>query len=384
MECSEQCCGVAKSQEAGINNKECLSDGMGQQKSDGNGLTQARTAHFITRFIRTTAGVIPQVTTHWMLKDYLGAIMVRCGIKRNKYEVTSGLYAVGDPNERSNVLVTANYKLSFDTVRKNLVGLNAWLLVLDTKGINVWCAAGKGTFGTEELVRKIRQVALDQIVKHRHLILPQLGAVGVAAHLVKKASGFTVIYGPVRATDIRQFIQAHYHTSGEMRRVHFGWYDRVILIPNDFIHGLRYLLAAAAVLLLLSGINKSGFLFQQAVDLGIPAIKNLVLGYVAGIIVTPLLLPYIPVRSFALKGFFMGLLLAILLFLKHSLGSTNLEIISWFLILPGIASFLAMNFTGSSTFTSLSGVKKEMKIAVPLQITSLVVALILVITAKIV
>jgi len=108
--------------------------------------------------------------------------MVRWGINRNKYRVGPGLYAVGTPGPESEVFVTANYKLTFDILRKNMTGLNVWILVLDTKGVNVWCAAGKGTFGTKELVSRIRLVSLERIVNHKRLILPQLGATGVAAH----------------------------------------------------------------------------------------------------------------------------------------------------------------------------------------------------------
>ncbi len=64
--------------------------------------------------------------------------------------------------------------------------------------MNVWCAAGKGTFGTKELVNRIRLASLDKIVDHKRIILPQLGAVGVAAYQVKESSGYTVIYGPVQ------------------------------------------------------------------------------------------------------------------------------------------------------------------------------------------
>ncbi len=50
----------------------------------------------------------------------------------------------------------------------------------------------------------------------------------------------------------------------------------------------------------------------------------------------------------------------------------RLEIsIAYLLFLPAISGFLAMGFTGSSTFTSLSGVVKEMKTAVPLMAASL-------------
>jgi CO dehydrogenase/acetyl-CoA synthase gamma subunit (corrinoid Fe-S protein) len=81
-------------------------------------------------------------------KDRMGRFRSRVSGFRMYYRVDPGLYAVGSPNTDSPVLVSANYKLSFNTLRSNLDGLDAYILVLDTKGINVWCAAGKGTFGT--------------------------------------------------------------------------------------------------------------------------------------------------------------------------------------------------------------------------------------------
>jgi CO dehydrogenase/acetyl-CoA synthase gamma subunit (corrinoid Fe-S protein) len=81
-------------------------------------------------------------------KDRMGRFRSRVSGFRMHYRVDPGLYAVGSPNTDSPVLVSANYKLSFNTLRSNLDGLDAYILVLDTKGINVWCAAGKGTFGT--------------------------------------------------------------------------------------------------------------------------------------------------------------------------------------------------------------------------------------------
>ena len=104
------------------------------------------------------------------------------------YTVEPGIYAVGKPDETSPVLVSANYKLTFDILRKNLSGLDCWLLILDTKGINVWCAAGKGTFGANELVKRIESVVLSKIVKHKKLILPQLGASGVSGYEITNCS----------------------------------------------------------------------------------------------------------------------------------------------------------------------------------------------------
>ncbi|HSV42795.1 MAG TPA: carbon monoxide dehydrogenase, partial [Methanomassiliicoccales archaeon] len=123
----------------------------------------------------------------------------RLGYKRMEHSVEPGLYALGNPGPTSHVFVSANYSLSFDALRSALKGLDCHILVLDTKGINVWCAAGKNTFGTDELVSKVQSTNLGDIVTNRTLILPQLGAPGVSAHEVKKRTGFQVEYGPVRA-----------------------------------------------------------------------------------------------------------------------------------------------------------------------------------------
>ncbi len=117
-------------------------------------------------------------------------IKSRIGAFRMNYAVTPGLYAVGDPTKDSDVFVTANYKLTFDILRRELKGMNAWILVLDTKSINVWCAAGKGTFGTDELIKRIAEAKLETVVSHRRIILPQLGAVGVNAGDGAEENGF--------------------------------------------------------------------------------------------------------------------------------------------------------------------------------------------------
>jgi len=224
------------------------------------------------------------------------------GIRRDKYRVNPGLYAVGTPNEYSDVLGTANYKLSFDIVRKNLNGLNVWLLVLDTKGVNVWCSAGKGTFGTKELVNRIRLTSLDKIVRHKRVILPQLSAVGVAAHGVKESSGYTVLYGPVRAADIPMFIHDGYKASKEMRRVYFGWYDRIRLIPNDLVQDLRYLGLLLVFFWILQESMQMAFLSDKRIRMRY-FFRNYLAGYISGIVLTPLLLPYLFFRSFHLKDF---------------------------------------------------------------------------------
>ncbi|MDP4183576.1 MAG: acetyl-CoA synthase subunit gamma [Bacteroidota bacterium] len=371
------------------------------------------TDKYIIGEIQTPVGNILQVSTKLNIEDYLGTVMVRWSINRDNYKVKPGLYAVGNPTALSDVFVTANYKLSFDHLRKNLADLNAWLLILDTRGINVWCAAGKGTFGSQELINRIRLTKLDAVISHRRIILPQLGAVGISAFQVKKATesvhtgsaiinpsqlqtsklsfspeslktnrGFNVVYGPVRAKDIKEFINNGYKATKEMRKVTFNFTDRIKLIPVDLVYSRYRLLLAFALIFILSGLSRTGLSFHLAYEKGLYGLLNLFLAYVSGIVITPALLPYIPVRSFAFKGFITGIILSTVLLSFNKLGSSYPEMLSWFLLISGISSFLAMNFTGSSTYTSLSGVKKEMKVAVPIQIAFSIIGLILFVVGK--
>ena len=144
----------------------------------------------------------------WTRRDRLGTVKVRWGVGRMRYAVAPGLYAVGRPGANAPVLVTANYKLTFDVLRRAIAGLDAWILALDTKGVNVWCAAGKGTFGTAELAHRVEASRLDSVVRHRRLVVPQLGAPSVAAHEVTRRVGFDVVWGPVMAENLPSFLAA--------------------------------------------------------------------------------------------------------------------------------------------------------------------------------
>lgn len=317
--------------------------------------------HWIERRIESPVGEIPVVRTRFSRQDILGKVKARFGFGRMNYKVRPGLYAVGNADPGSPVLVSANYKLSFDSLRRELAGLDAWILVLDTKGINVWCAAGKGTFGTEELVRRIEDTVLSRVVSHRVLILPQLGAPGVAAHEVTRRTHFKVIYGPVRAADIKDFLVAGMKVTPEMRLVRFKLKDRFVLTAIELTNPFKYLVIVTAVLWILSSLG----LHLLSWTAWYPYLGAILIG---GFLV-PVLLPWIPGRAFAWKGWLLGMLWAG--FVNFHQGLLPPAPNTWplaavhFLLLPAISAFLAMGFTGSSTYTSLSGVLKEMRYAVP-------------------
>jgi hypothetical protein len=297
------------------------------------------------------------------------------------YTIEPGLYALGEPGEKSPVLVTANYKMTFDRLRKELPGRNFWILVLDTKGINVWCSAGKGTFGTMELVGRIESSGLPQIVSHRELILPQLAGPGIAAHEVKRLSGFKVIYGPIRSKDLPTFLDSGRNATPEMRIKSFSTLERMALIPLELVSAMKVGLVIMGILFFLAFIWKSGEGTIAALNHGLFSALAFFIAIVMGAILSPLLLPWLPGRAFSLKGLVLGLIAAFLLvafrFSEFNTLGGGVEMLAWILLIPAVSAYLAMNFTGASTYTSLSGVKKEMRWALPAQIGAGVIGIIL-------
>jgi hypothetical protein len=314
------------------------------------------------------ASSFQKASSLWTRADRRGAILCRLSNRfRMHYRVDPGLYALGSPNDSSPVFVSANYRLSFNVLRRALTGIDGWILVLDTKGINVWCAAGKGTFGTAELINRICAADCAKIVTHRTIIVPQLGAVGVSAHEVKKKTGFSVSYGPVYAADLPAFLAANHAATPAMRTVAFSMRDRAILTPMELFPALRKFLWVLLGSFLVMGAYPQGILFAPAIADALPVWLALFAAVIAGTVMTPILLPFIPGRSFAIKGALAGAAaLAPFLWFHDRLFGPGWPLPSSVgLFGVAIASYLALNFTGCTTYTGMSGVKKEMRIAIP-------------------
>jgi acetyl-CoA decarbonylase/synthase complex subunit gamma len=292
------------------------------------------------------------------------------------YMIPPGLYAVGNPEPTDPVLVTANYKMSYDLVRQSLAGRNVWLLVLETYGINVWCAAGKGTFGTGELVRRVTATGLGKVVSHRRLTLPILGAPGVSAHEVAHRTGFKVSYAAIRSVDLREYLDNGMVTTPEMRQLTFTLYERLVLIPVELVLALKYIVIIGAMAFLLAGVLGSS-------TTGLTALFAFLGASLTGIVAGPLLLPWLPGRSFAVKGAITGLLWSMLFYvLAGGSGWNGVVTAALFLILPAVSAFYTLNFTGCTTYTSRSGVKKEMRIALPAMAGAVFVSLILLLAGR--
>jgi hypothetical protein len=257
--------------------------------------------------------------------------------------------------------------LSFDALRSALKGVDAYILVLDTKGINVWCAAGKGTFGTDELIRQIESSGLSGIVSHKNIIIPQLGAPGVSAHEVYRRTRFRVEYGPVRADDLPEYLRTGKATP-EMRKVIFPVYDRLILAPVELVHVIIPTIIATFIL---------WFLVGQVASLAA------IIAVFAGTVLFPAFLPFLPTKDFSTKGLILGIIVAIPFSYMYALSSgipsraTGAGALVPLLIIPAVVAYLGLNFTGSTTFTSRTGVKKEIFRYVPIMVAMTVIGIII-------
>jgi hypothetical protein len=292
-----------------------------------------------------------QATTSLLTRaDRWDHFLARVGVNRMGHLVQPGLYALGQPSPDASVFVSANYTLSFDALRSALAGINGYILVLDTKGVNVWCAAGEGTFGTDELVNRIEVTGLQEVVRTRVLILPQLGAPGIAAHEVKQRSGFRVEYGPVRAVDLPEYMKTR-RTTPAIRRVQFTLDDRLTVALVDMVAAFLPMAAVALAMYFIGGLIAS---------LAVVAVV------IASEVLFPILLPFIPTNQFSSKGFLLGLVVAIpfslISFLGHPGAVWWLRVtgaLTYLLAMPPAIAFLALLFTGSTTFTSRTGVRRE-------------------------
>jgi len=125
------------------------------------------------------------------------------------------------------VLVTGNYDLTVRRLLRALEGIDAWVVVAPSRGINVWCAAAGGHLTSHQVITALKTSGVEERVEHRRAILPQLAATGVLAREVSQRCGWKLRFGPVYAEDLPRYLAQHEKKSDDMRRVRFGVVERL-------------------------------------------------------------------------------------------------------------------------------------------------------------
>ncbi len=138
-----------------------------------------------------------------------------------------GLRRLGSPGPTSPVLVTCNFYTTVRRLVRSLRGVDAWLLVADSKGVNVWCAAGGEELSTHSVVSAVKTSGVAEMVEHRTMILPPLSAPGVSARNVRKETGWKVRWGPVRMDDIPRYLAEGFERREPEKRATYDWRERL-------------------------------------------------------------------------------------------------------------------------------------------------------------
>jgi NAD-dependent dihydropyrimidine dehydrogenase PreA subunit len=139
----------------------------------------------------------------------------------------TGLVRIGSPGLDSPVLLTCNFTLTVRRLRDVLRGRDAWLLVANSRGINVWCAAGGGHLTHHEVIAVLRTSGIDELVSHRELVLPQLGATGIQRQAVEQATGWRGRWGPARLEDLPAYLDRQSKATTASRRMRFPLFERL-------------------------------------------------------------------------------------------------------------------------------------------------------------
>lgn len=278
-------------------------------------------------------GTIPQLRHRVTLKTLLLDLWSFTNRISPPYaKQATGLYCIGHPNRKSPVLMTGNYELTVRRLVRELDGnVDCWLVVTNSRGVNVWCAAGGGHFSAEDIISALKTSGVTEVVDHHALILPQLCANGVNGWKIRRETGWGVHWGPVRANDIPVYLAAGRKKSQSMRHVQFSLKDRLEMSTAiNIFYGI--ILAVA------------GFIFWRPHTLTILAVM-VVLGYVYGIFQ-----PWLPGRD----GLEKGISLAVLTLLGLGVWAwgwghlSPVDLFNWSLGLGFLAFFSGAEFQGMS------------------------------------
>ncbi len=201
-----------------------------------------------------------RVVHHWTAGERWNAIICRLGRFGARTRVPPGLYALGAPGKDSPVIATGSYRLSFDLLRRDLAAISCWILVLDTRGLDVGSAVAAGRFGTDELVIRLASSRLAQVVGHRRIIFPGLAAGAVDRGQVARATGFETLAGPARSSDLPGFL-----AGGGIPEEHgFAAADAAALVPAELGRSLLKYPGFAFAALLFAGLGPGGVSMERA------------------------------------------------------------------------------------------------------------------------
>ncbi len=294
--------------------------------------------------------------------------------------IEPGIYQSGNPNENSPIIVTANYVYTYIKVMRALKGIDSWVLCLDSRGINVWCAARGNNFGNKQLIEAVKTTGIANITNKKTIIVPQLSAGGIATPLIKAEAPdfpFNVVYGPVWAKFLPKYLEerpARKPDKMKLAKFTISHRFRAEITHTTFLLRKIFLWPSIAIILLFTGLS-----FINPVWIT----QLLIVGeiWLWIIIANALIAIFFPItkftRKFINKGIIFGVI-NVLLFggiswlFHYSLLSILLSSIFYF----WLAFFSTMSFSGYTMATSPREIQDEYPIFSKINMILLIIGLV--------
>jgi len=122
-------------------------------------------------------------------------------------QIEPKLYSVGTVSDKSPVLVTTNFSLTYYTVLGEVEAskVPTYIISVDTEGMSVLTAWAAEKFTPEKIADSINKFAVKDTVSHTRLIIP--GYVAVMSGDLEEKSGWQVVVGPKEAAGIPSFLK---------------------------------------------------------------------------------------------------------------------------------------------------------------------------------
>ncbi len=294
--------------------------------------------------------------------------------------IEPGIYQSGNPDENSPIIVTANYLYTYIKVMRALKGIDAWVLCVDSNGINVWCAARGNNFGNKQLIEAVEATDIANITIKKTLIVPQLSAGGITAPLIKSEAPdfpFNILYGPVWAKYIPQFLEERpARKPDKMKLANFTLSHRfrAEITHTTFLFRKIFLLPTIALLLLLIGLTFIDTLWIRKLWI----VGELCFWIIIANALIAILFPITKfTRKFITKGIIFGIITVIMFggvswFFNYSLPNIILSSFFYF----WVAFFSTMSFSGYTMATSPREIQDEYPIFSKINMILLIIGLV--------
>lgn len=291
---------------------------------------------------------------------------------RQTFSIEPGLYYTGREYDiKTPMLATCNYHMTVFGLWRKLKSRNVRILVIDTKGINVWCSSSKGQFSAEEISKQLTRYKKETLTENNKitLVLPKLSLSGVSIAELKKRSIVPKI-GPVYTKDLPDYLDDLPLRNRNKDKFQFSLKDRLFTLLPSLVQVLRYGIYITIGLFIWHYFFNTGIYWQV-----LPI-------FVIIVVIYTILFPLLPTKKFAVKGLVLyAVLIAVLsiYYFQFENSLDRLTYIFYLAFLGGSNLYFSLSYTGNSGVSNYTLVKKEIIMFLPITVLFFLASLVTVI-----